>query len=84
MALNPTGKPDLDKRQAFLERHLGTVQALPAQRHAVGGAAPGAYHPHIPLFLYFLPSLWGDLVSHADRETPASKRQDTYFSEIEE
>jgi hypothetical protein len=84
MALNPTGRPDLGKRKAFLERHLGTVQALPVQRYAVCGAAPGGYHPHIPLFLYFSPSLWGDLVSHADRETQASKQQDTNFSEIEE
>ena len=39
-----------------------------AQCHAVCGAAEGAHHPRIPLFPDVHRSLWGDFVSHADRE----------------
>src|SRR5207253_4335944 len=39
-----------------------------AQCHAVRGAAEGAHRPRVPLFPDVHRSLWGDFVSHADRE----------------
>ena len=39
-----------------------------ARCHAVCGAAEGAHHPRLPLFPDVPRSLWGDFVSHADRE----------------